>query len=134
MKLTRASNYALIALAHLVTRDKAAHPVASHTIAAKEGIPERFLLKVLLPLVPAGILRSVKGPNGGYALARPAKDITLLQVVEAVDGPIRGAVPPVGKGAAAALDKHLGAVCEQAAALVRGRLAKVTLADLARPK
>jgi DNA-binding IscR family transcriptional regulator len=59
------------------------------------------LLKVLEPMVDAGTLRSVSGPRGGYRLARAPKDITLLDVIEAVDGPIRGDVPDEGQGAAA---------------------------------
>jgi len=134
MKLTRASSYALAALAYLA-REKPDAPVASHDMAARaNGIPERFLLKVLKPLVDSGVLKSVKGPNGGYQLARAPKDVTLLEVVEAVDGPIRGLAEPVGDGEGRALDKRLQAVCEEAAALVRERLAKVTLAELAKGK
>ncbi|HKI37607.1 MAG TPA: Rrf2 family transcriptional regulator [Gemmataceae bacterium] len=133
MKLTRASSYALQALAYLVDQptDKS---MASHIVAEARGIPERFLLKVLQPLVAVGVLRSIKGPNGGYRLARPPKQITLLEVVEAVDGPIRGAAPAVGKDGAASLDKRLQVVCEGAADLVRERLGKVTLAELAKSK
>ena len=134
MKLSHASGYALAALAY-IARAKPDGPVASHVIAAAAGLPERYLLKVLKPLVDAGVLRSLKGPNGGYRLARPPKAIALLEVVEAADGPVRGDAPPVGAGkAGAALDGRLQGVCDSAAALVRERLARVTLADLARRK
>src|SRR5258708_30345235 len=93
MILTRASSYALHALANMA-RQKPGTPVASHTIAREHGIPERFLLKVLNPLVSAGILSSLKGPHGGYRLARTPSDITLLEVIEAVEGPIRREAPP----------------------------------------
>ena len=85
MKLTRASEYALHALVYLV-QEKPEKPVASHIVAEAQGIPERFLLKVLKPLVSAHVLQSIKGPNGGYRLTKPAKEVTLLEVVEAVDG------------------------------------------------
>jgi len=85
MKLTRASSYALHAVAYMALQ-KTDKPVASHHIAQARGIPERFLLKVLKPLVSARVLMSVKGPNGGYRLARPPSEITLLEVVEAIDG------------------------------------------------
>jgi DNA-binding IscR family transcriptional regulator len=84
--------------------------------------------------VNAGALISVKGLNGGYRLAKPLKQVTLLEVVEAVDGPIRGEAPPVGQGRDAALDKRLQVVCDMAAALVRRRLAKATLAERAKAK
>ena len=133
MKLTRASNYALQALAYLVDQpqDKS---VASHIIAEAEGIPERFLLKVLQPLVSVGVLRSIKGPNGGYRLARTPKQVSLLEVVEAVDGPIRGVAPAVGKNGAAGFDKRLQNVCDTVAELVRDKLAKVTLAELTKSR
>ena len=134
MKLSHASGYALAALAY-IAREKLDGPVASHVIAEAAGLPERFLLKVLKPLVDAGVLRSLKGPNGGYRLARPPKGLTLLEVVEAADGPVRGDAPPVGAGKdGAAFGGRLQGVCDGAATLVRGRLAGVTLAELARGK
>jgi Rrf2 family protein len=134
MKLTRASTYALKALVY-VAQQKTNAPIPSHIMAAKaRGIPELFLLKCLLRATSAGLLRSVKGPNGGYLLARPAREISVLEIVEGVDGPIRGEAPPVGRGSAAALDGRLQSVCDGAAVLIRERLAKVSLADLARGK
>src|SRR6516162_1844795 len=92
MKLTRASSYALHAVAYMADQENN-EPVASHVIAKARKIPERFLLKVLKPLVSARVLSSIKGPNGGYRLAKSANEITLLEVLEAVDGPIRGMAP-----------------------------------------
>jgi Rrf2 family protein len=134
MKLTRASAYALKALAYLA-RQKAGTPVPSHVMAeAARDIPKLFLLKCLLRATSAGLLRSVKGPNGGYVLARPPRQISVLQIIEGVDGPIRGDAPAVGRGAAAALDARLQVVCDQLAGLTRERLGKVSLADLARAR
>jgi Rrf2 family protein len=134
MKLTRSSAYALTALASLV-RQNATGPVPSHVLAEQaHAIPERFLLKLLLPLVSAGILRSVRGPGGGYRLARPASEVSMLDVIEAVDGPVRGEAPAVGKGAAATFDRRLQEACDVAAQLSRDRLAKTTLAELARAR
>jgi Rrf2 family protein len=131
MKLTRASSYALHAVAHMAAmgEDK---PVASHHIARARGIPELFLLKILKPLVSARILRSVKGPNGGYRLAKPASKITVLEVVEAVDGPIRGTAPLAESGQSGddGLDTRLETICTQAADLVRKQLNKVRVSDL----
>src|SRR2546427_2754424 len=83
MKLSRASSYALQAIAHLAMR-KENQPIASHKIAQERGIPERFLLKVLKPLVSARVLTSIKGPNGGYKLAPPPPDNSMLGIVQAV--------------------------------------------------
>src|SRR5262249_27140372 len=131
MKLTRASSYALHALEYMAARRQDT-PVASHHIAQARGIPELYLLKVLKSLVSAQILRSLKGPNGGYRLARPATKITMLEVVEAVDGPIRGQALLNREGGkdGSGLEPRLEAICDQAAVLLRNRLAKVRLSDL----
>jgi Rrf2 family protein len=130
MKLTRATAYAVIALAYLA-RENADVPVASGAIARAGGIPDLFLLKVLLRLVQARLVRSRRGPGGGYTLARDPKDITLLEIVEAVEGPLRGMADPVSREGAA-LDKRLQSVCAAAASQVRELLATVTLAELAK--
>src|SRR5262249_39070582 len=110
MKLTRASSYALHAVAYMAAQKKDL-PTASHVIAANRGIPERFLLKVLKPLVSAQVLLSVKGPSGGYRLARSAGDISVLEVIEAVDGPIRGHAPTGNDDANHAINKKLDQIC-----------------------
>jgi len=58
-------------------------------IAASLGVSEHHLAKVHQRLVAAGIARAVRGPSGGFRLARPASEITLLEIVEAVEGPFR---------------------------------------------
>ncbi len=129
MKLTRASSYAIHAVVHMAEHGDN-RPMASQTAAQARGIPERFLLKVLRPLVNRGILLSVKGPNGGYRLARPAGKISLLEVVEAVDGPIHGNVSFTEGKDTAPLDRKLQAVCDQAAEMTRKQLAAVSVAQL----
>ena len=128
MKLTRASSYALHAVVFMAAQ-KDERPVASHVIAQARGIPERFLLKVLKPLVSAQILLSIKGPNGGYRLARQANEITMLEVLEAVDGPIRGQAPLLEENNGA-LNHKLEAICKQSADQVRKHLEKVRVSDL----
>src|SRR5262249_43769967 len=125
---TRASSYALHAVAYMAAQ-KHDKPVASHNIAQARGIPERFLLKVLKPLVSARVLLSIKGPNGGYRLARPASDITMLDILEAVDGPIRGQAPLLDENNGA-LNHKLAAICKQSADQVRKHLEKVRVVDL----
>jgi Rrf2 family protein len=126
MKLTRAAAYALRALVFLAR--EGGGPVPSFTIAAAEGLPGAFLCKVLKRLASPGVLVSALRWGGGYRLARPARRITLLDVVEAVDGPVRGEVP---RTADARLDARLREVCDGIAGAVRARLRKVTLEDLA---
>jgi Rrf2 family protein len=106
-------------------------PIASHLIAQARGIPERFLLKVLKPLVSAQVLLSVKGPNGGYRLARQPNDITMLEVLEAVDGPIRGQAPFSREDPHSPLNRKLDYICNQAADQARKQLGKVKVSELA---
>jgi Rrf2 family protein len=129
MKLSHAVRYALQALVYMANESNG-QLVASHVIAGAEGIPELFLLKVLKMLVSARILQSLKGPSGGYRLARPATKITLLEVVEAVDGPMRGRVDFTGQGGGG-LERKLQAVCDQAADHVRRQYQRVRVSDLA---
>src|ERR1700693_1226713 len=120
MKLTRASSYAIHAMMYLADQEDQ-RSVASHHIARARKIPERFLLKVLRPLVSARILISLPGPNGGYHLARPANKISLLEILEAVDGPIRGLVPFTPGNGQAKLDRRLETLCDEAAEQNRRR-------------
>src|SRR5215468_5301556 len=120
MKLTRASSYALHAVAYMAAQ-KHDKPVASHHIARERGIPERFLLKVLKPLVSARVLLSIKGPNGGYRLAKQPNQISMLDILEAVDGPIRGQAPFTEESNGALNDK-LEKICKESAETVRKHL------------
>jgi Rrf2 family protein len=84
MLWSSACEYAIRATTHL-----AEHPdalVSLKSIAEAERVPAPFVAKILQSLVRAGILRSVKGPGGGYALARPADAISMLDVKAAVEG------------------------------------------------
>jgi len=128
--LSRAAGYALAALVYL-TRQQQEKPLPSHKIAVEGGLSEKYLLKALKPLAMAGMLRSVKGPHGGYRLNRAPKDISVLEVVEAVDGPLPGEAPHVGGSGTDALDRKLDDACRQAAEVVRDYLREVTLVDLA---
>ena len=63
-------------------------PTAVRDIAERTGLPQPYLEQILLALKGAGLVRSKRGVGGGYVLARPPDEITLSQIVSAVDGPI----------------------------------------------
>jgi Rrf2 family protein len=130
--MTRASRYAIGAVVHLAQQH--GKPQASHDVAKAEDIPEWFLLKVLKPLVNAGVLYSYRGPGGGYQLAKPAKDVSLLDIVEAVEGPIHSHVEPWVGGEDKKLLKQLRSIFDEAADEYRRQLQKVRIADLARTR
>lgn len=85
MLYSNACEYAVRALTHLAGAP-AGELVPLQDLAQAEDIPAPFLGKILQAVVRAGLLRSAKGPRGGYALARPAKMITLLDVKRIIDG------------------------------------------------
>ena len=82
---SRQCEYALQAVLHLAGRP-AGERTSIKELTARLGLPYHFLAKILQQLTHTGLLSSQKGPTGGFALALPAGKITLLQVVEAVDG------------------------------------------------
>jgi Rrf2 family protein len=84
--LSQTVEYALRAMMYLASIDGAA--VNSETVAASTRVPPGYLLKVLRDLVVAGLVKSFRGPRGGFTLAREPASITILDVVNAVD-PIR---------------------------------------------
>jgi Rrf2 family protein len=130
MRLSGACGYALRAMAYLA-RHEGGGSVVSHAIAWAEGVSGDFPLKVLTTPATADVLRSGLGRGGGFCPARPAGDITVLKVVEALDGPHRGEAPRVVAADGYRLDGRLQRVCERAAGLVRRWLRQVTVADLA---
>src|SRR6187455_2073225 len=86
MKLSRTVAYAVKATLQLAQLS-ADGPVPCSKLAAAGQMPERFLLQILRNLVTHGILRSTRGVDGGYSLVRPAEQISLLEVIEAIEGP-----------------------------------------------
>lgn len=87
MRLSRKSDYALRAVRHLSSLPKGKLASIS-SISEAESVPREFLAKILKDLTRSGILVSFQGVTGGYRMTRPAKDITFLDVCEAIDGPI----------------------------------------------
>lgn len=83
MKLTTRGHYSVKALLDL-TLQSGRRPVSVNTIAARQGLPSPYLEKLLIDLRRAGIVESVRGPQGGYRLAKAPKDISLGHILEAV--------------------------------------------------
>ena len=92
-------------------------------------MPERFLLQVLRSLVTHGILQSTRGVEGGYSLLKPPEELTLLDVIEAVDGPLESSTP-VGDEMAPLVIARLEDALRQVAALSREHLGSITFAPL----
>jgi Rrf2 family protein len=88
MQITRQAEYATRAILHLARIGEHGR-VATSEVAREQKIPPAFLVKIIAQLSIAGILHTSRGIRGGVRLAREPKNITLLEVIEAIDGPIR---------------------------------------------
>lgn len=87
MKVSTRGDYACRALLSLTLHDDGT-PTSVRDIADRTALPQPYLEQILLALKGAGIVRSKRGVGGGYVLSRAPEDITLAQIVSAVDGPI----------------------------------------------
>lgn len=87
MKISRSTGYALVAVGFIAQNYKEGAVLAAR-VSKAYGIPLEYLLKILQQLVRANVLHSKRGPRGGFFLGRPAEEITLLNIIEAVDGPM----------------------------------------------
>ena len=88
MQLTRAADYAIRVMVHLAGMPAGARASRGELAAAAE-CPEQFLAKVLQSLTHAGLVTSHRGNTGGFELPRTQREVSLLQVIEALEGPVR---------------------------------------------
>lgn len=87
MQITRQADYALRAMLFLAQLEPTRRAATSQ-IAEEKNIPPSFLAKIISQLSIAGLIHTSRGARGGVTLARPPSEISLLEVVEAIDGPI----------------------------------------------
>jgi len=87
MQITRQADYAVRAVLYLAQLGPGGHATTAQ-IAREQKIPMTFLAKIVSQLSAAGIVRATRGAHGGVTLARSADDVSLLEIVEAIDGPI----------------------------------------------
>jgi len=131
MKLNRASALGVFAGIHLARQGKKA-PIQGKEIAESLGTPHDYLLKVLQQLVKARIFMSERGPAGGFQLRKDPDQITLLDIVEAIEGPIDGDSNVLHEIQAQPNAKHsLESAYNDVARFARSLLKKTTIKDLA---
>ena len=131
MKLSRTVSYALQATMQLAQEGKSGPVPCSH-IASEGDLPERFLLQILRTLVTHGILRSTRGVDGGYSLVRPANEISILDVIEAVEGPMAAEVT-LGEGLSHESQDRLQQALQQVTSTARDQLRAIKLSQLIKP-
>ncbi len=129
MRLNRSTGYGLLAVAY-IAQNKDQGLILSQDVSKKYNISSEYLLKVMQQLVRARILQSKKGPRGGFSMARPATKITMLDVVEAVEGPMINYLNLAEQARGVKFAAKAEQVYEKAIAQVRAELKKVKLSDL----
>jgi Rrf2 family transcriptional regulator, cysteine metabolism repressor len=128
MKLSRTVAYGVQATLQLA-RTNSTSPVPCSQLAAEGHMPERFLLQILRHLVTHGILHSTRGVDGGYNLERTPEEISLLELIEAIDGPLHSALP-VGEGVPLHYDAKLREALETITETARQQLSAIKLSHL----
>ncbi|MCA1666366.1 MAG: Rrf2 family transcriptional regulator [Thermomicrobia bacterium] len=132
MRLTSKTDYGLRALIDLALHASGL-PVQSHDIATRQGIPESYLNQLLILLRRAGLIRSLRGPQGGHQLARPPRAISIADIVAALDGPTAAEdakQPGDRRGNDAATDLVVRAAWGQVNAAISDALGRITLDTL----
>lgn len=130
MRLTRSVGYAIGILLR-VNGQRSDRPVTAAEIAEGCDFPPRFLYRILRRLVDAGLITGVSGPGGGYALAMSARDISLLSIVHAIDGPLLpSSLEPVHRRQKKALDT-INLLCARSCEGFSKELGRINLAKLA---
>lgn len=131
MKLSKKSRYGLSALIDLAVNSRTGH-VALGSIAERNEISPQYLEQVFASLRRAGIVKSVKGSQGGYLLNREASKITVSAVVEALEGPyyLDSESPPEGSGYRGIADAIQTLIIERVNKELDDILTNLTLADL----
>ncbi len=131
MKLSRTVAYAVRATLQLARSDSTS-PVPCSQLASEGKMPERFLLQILRNLVTHGILRSTRGVDGGYSLVRPPHEISLLEVIEAIEGPLNTG-EPLGEESATVSQNLLQEALQEVTNNSRRQLEAIKLSQLLEP-
>ena len=127
--LSISAGYAVHALHYIAVRESC-DPVMTREIAEKYSIPYDSTLKTLRQLSQAGLVTPHRGCQGGFTLARKAEEISLLNVVEAIDGPVEHGIGMPGGFGDEALRLKTGVLFQEAALDLKRKLETFTIADL----
>jgi Rrf2 family protein len=127
MRISAKAEYACLALAELAKPGVTGSPKRARDISEAQGIPERYLVQILLQLKAAGLVQSARGSEGGYLLIRSPDEVSVAEVIAAIDGPSnhdRKSTSPAGQ--------ELGELLRRAQSAEQQVLASATIAQLTR--
>ena len=129
MKISRSTGYALVAVGYIAENYQDGAVLAAR-VSKEYGIPLEYLLKIMQQLVRANVLKSKRGPRGGFSLARDPKDISMLQIIEAVDGPLMSHLHLAEQTHSADFSLKMEEICKKATKEVRQIFEKAKLSEL----
>lgn len=129
MRISRSTCYAILALGY-IAENKNQKIILSQDMAKKYDIPLEYLLKLLQQLVKANILHSKRGPHGGFSLAKSPQNITVLQIIEAIDGPFASHTSLTDQSSGAKIGAQVDKVYEKAIAQAKAVFTKAKLSTL----
>lgn len=130
MRLTAKSEYGLLALIDLACQGGAV-PVSAREIAERQCIPTKYLEQLFVALRKAGLVTATRGAKGGFVLGRDAADITVLDIVEALEGPVAPTVCNVTAPCARSPVCAAATVWNEATSALRAVFESTSLAQLA---
>ena len=129
MNLGMMESYGLIAIGYIAKQAEGSW-VSAEEISKEFDIPNAVMVKVMQQYVRAGVLQSKRGPLGGFSLAKPAKEISLLEIIEAVDGPVKNSTEIAEMAKKQRFAVKMEATCNKAADQAMAILEKAKLSDL----
>ncbi len=129
MKVSTRAWYGLMAMVELGLRERQGR-VQVREISESQGIPEEYLEQLMLSLKRAGLVRSQRGVRGGYILARPASQITVREILEALEGPVLDIEPMEPNLRERVKNSGVSVVWERLAETMENVLQNITLAQV----
>lgn len=132
MKISATTQYGLVAVGYIAQNSSGfKDTVTAKSISTEYGITWEYLLRVLQELARANVLRSMRGPHGGFTLARPASEISMLDVIEALEGPMSANVEIDGQAVTReVITSKVTEACQEANAKAREIYSKVNFSTL----
>jgi Rrf2 family protein len=127
MNLSAKTEYACLAMLELAQHSEDGRPVQARRIAERHGIPSPFLVQILQDLKRSGLVTSTRGASGGYRISGSPQEITLVDVLDAVEA---SEEPTTSAADSSPLAPVLLEICQELSAARRTRLQDITLAQL----
>ena len=130
MRVSAKAEYACVAMLELAANFSEAQPMRVKDIADAHGIPQRFLVQILLQLKGAGLVASTRGAAGGYHLIRPPQDVSLGEVMQVIEGTSKHREQTTAASPDSPAVKALVHAWQEVEAVQRDMLQKITFSDL----